>query len=97
MFVDLGVCAGLCVFNVTLARAQDAPSSRSCLLSLTVTAARSPERRKEIAHRKVQSWSCASQQKTSRDMSESRKVYPIHLQIGTLSSGDGREDLCGDH
>ncbi|KAM0693015.1 hypothetical protein Q7P36_007572 [Cladosporium allicinum] len=45
----------------------------------------------------MQSWLCASQQRAVETCLESRKVYPIHLQIGTLSSGDGREDLCGDH
>lgn len=51
----------------------------------------------EIAHRNMQSWLCAGQQRAVETCLESRKVYPIHLQIGTLSSGDGREDLCGDH
>jgi hypothetical protein len=72
-------------------------SKRVLAFALAVTAVRSPRCRKEIAHRELQSWSCAGQQRAVETCLESRKVYPIHLQIGTLSSGDGREDLCGDH
>ena len=96
MFVDLGVCAGLCAFNVTLARAQDAPSSHSCLLSQSPLFARLDiERESRIESCKA--GRVPANRRPVETCLESRKVYPIHLQIGTLSSGDGREDLCSDH
>jgi hypothetical protein len=96
MFVDLGVCAGLCAFNVTLARAQDAPSSCSCLFSQSPLFVRLAVEEKSRIER-CKAGRVPANRRPVETCLESRKVYPIHLQIGTLSSGDGREDLCSDH